>query len=78
MNLTTTLTLILVAFCLSACSTTTPIIKYETKEVLIPTKCDLELPPKPRDDGSFESHKAIARYYKLAETIAKDCTKEGD
>ena len=59
----------------SACATK-PILKIQTQEVLIPVKCNLELPPKPQEDGSFESHKALAKYYLEVEQIAKDCTKQ--
>lgn len=51
-----------------------PTYKVQVKEVLIPTKCNLEIPQKPLEDGSFESHKALAVYYKKVEQIAKDCT----
>lgn len=52
-----------------------PIVKIQTKEVLIPIRCNLELPPKPKEDGSFESHKKLSLYYKEVEQIAKDCTQ---
>ncbi|TLD85830.1 hypothetical protein LS69_007970 [Helicobacter sp. MIT 05-5294] len=53
-----------------------PTYKVEVKEVLIPIKCNLELPQKPKEDGSFKSHKELAIYYRQVEQIAKDCTKE--
>lgn len=53
-----------------------PTYKVRTQEVLIPIKCNLTLPLKPKEDGSFESHKALAIYYRQVEQIAKDCTKE--
>ncbi len=59
----------------SACATK-PIVKIQTQEAFIPVKCNLELPPKPQEDGSFESHKALAKYYLEIEQIAKDCTKQ--
>lgn len=68
------LSLILSAILLSACAK--PLVKIETKEVFVPIKCDLELPTKPQENGSFESHKQIAIYYKKVEQIAKDCTKK--
>ncbi|WP_300692411.1 MULTISPECIES: hypothetical protein [Helicobacter] len=68
------LSLILSAILLSACAK--PLVKIETKEVFVPIKCDLELPTKPLENGSFESHKQIAIYYKKVEQIAKDCTKK--
>lgn len=67
--------LALFALSFSACATK-PIVKIKTQEVLIPVKCNLELPPKPQEDGSFESHKALAKYYLEVEQIAKDCTKQ--
>lgn len=67
--------LTLFALSFTACATK-PIVKIQTQEVLIPVKCNLELPPKPQENGSFESHKQIAIYYKKVEQIAKDCTAE--
>lgn len=67
--------LALFALSFSACATK-PIVKIKTQKVLIPVKCNLELPPKPQEDGSFESHKALAKYYLEVEQIAKDCTKQ--
>ncbi|WP_300692399.1 MULTISPECIES: hypothetical protein [Helicobacter] len=67
--------LTLFALSFSACASK-PLVKIETKEVFIPVKCDLELPTKPPENGSFESHKQIAIYYKKVEQIAKDCTTE--
>lgn len=52
-----------------------PVVKVTTKEVFIPVKCNLTLPQKPQENGSFESHKALAIYYKKVEQIARDCTK---
>lgn len=67
------LTIFVLSF--SAC-VSKPIYKIQTQEVFIPVKCNLELPPKPQENGSFESHKQIAIYYKKVEQIAKDCTTE--
>ena len=67
--------LALFALSFSACATK-PIVKIQTQEAFIPVKCNLELPPKPQEDGSFESHKALAKYYLEVEQIAKDCTKQ--
>ncbi len=52
-----------------------PIVKIDTKEVFIPIKCNLTLPNKPKEDGSFQSHKELLIYYLEVESIAKDCTK---
>ncbi|WP_276951026.1 hypothetical protein [Helicobacter rodentium] len=69
--------LALFALSFSACASK-PVYKIKTQEVFIPVKCNLELPPKPQEDGSFESHKALAKYYLEVEQIAKDCTKNND
>lgn len=52
-----------------------PIYKVTTKEVFIPVQCNIELPVKPKENGTFESHKALAVYYRKVEQIAKDCTR---
>lgn len=70
---TTFLALFVLSF--SACATK-PIVKIQTQEVLIPIKCNLEIPPKPQENGNFASHKALAKYYLEVEQIAKDCTKD--
>ena len=68
-------TAFLALFTLSFSACSKPLYKIQTKEVLIPVKCNLELPSKPKENGSFESHKELAVYYKEVEQIAKDCTK---
>ncbi len=66
----------LLVFCLFAfMGCAKPLYKIQTQEVLIPIQCNLELPLKPKENGSFESHKELAVYYKEVEQIAKDCTK---
>lgn len=67
---------LLALFTLSFSACSKPIVKIQTQEVFIPVKCNLELPPKPQENGSFESHKALAKYYLEVEQIAKDCTKQ--
>lgn len=52
-----------------------PIVRIDTKKVFIPIKCNLTLPNKPKEDGSFQSHKELLIYYLEVESIAKDCTK---
>lgn len=69
--------LTLFALSFSACASK-PVYKIKTQEVFIPVKCNLELPPKPQENGSFESHKALAKYYLEVEQVAKDCTKNND
>ncbi|TLD84100.1 hypothetical protein LS70_003905 [Helicobacter sp. MIT 11-5569] len=67
--------LLLLPLLFSACASK-PVYKIKTQEVFIPVKCNLTLPQKPKEDGSFASHKALAKYYLQVEQIAKDCTKE--
>lgn len=61
------------ALLLSAC--TKPVYRVEIKEVLVPVKCNLSLPQKPQENGSFESHKQLMKYFVQVEQIAKDCTQ---
>lgn len=55
----------------SACASSS--VQVQTKEVLIPIKCNLEMPKKPKEDGSFESHKALGIYFLEVERTLKDC-----
>ena len=64
--------LALFALTFSACASK-PVYKVEIKEVFIPVKCNLKLPTKPKENGSFASHRALAKYYLEIEQIAKDC-----
>ena len=64
--------LALFALTFSACASK-PVYKVEIKEVFIPVKCNLKLPKKPQENGSFASHRALAKYYLEVEQIAKDC-----
>lgn len=66
--------LALFALTFSACASK-PVYKVEIKEVFIPVKCNLKLPKKPQENGSFASHRALAKYYLEIEQIAKDCTQ---
>ena len=54
--------LVIVAFFFSACAVK-PIAQILTKEVLIPIKCNLVMPKNPKEDGSFESNKALGIYF---------------
>lgn len=62
------------ALLLSACANK-PMYRVQIKEVLVPVKCNLSLPQKPQENGSFESHKQLMKYFVQVEQIAKDCTK---
>ncbi|MCI6989404.1 MAG: hypothetical protein MR902_07585 [Campylobacter sp.] len=48
------------------------------KEVLTPIRCDIKMPLKPKNDGTFESHKARMIYYLECENALKYCIGESD
>ena len=67
-------------FCLSAliftgCAakpqTSEPHIVYQEKYV--PVKCNAKMPVKPKNDGTFETDKQIAIYYRDCEKKLKQC-----
>ena len=62
--------LISLSLIFSACASS---VQVQTKEVLIPIKCNLEIPKKPKENGSFESHKALGIYFLEVERTLKDC-----
>lgn len=69
--------IIFLAFCsLIFAGCTSIAYQIKTKEVYIPVKCNLKLPLKPQNNGTFEAHKELVIYYLKVEQIAKDCTKE--
>ena len=61
----------LFAFIFAGCKAITPIYK----EVKTPIKCPLKVPLKPLNDGSFNAHKELMKYYLECENTAKFCTK---
>lgn len=48
-----------------------PYIIY--KEKYVPVRCNAEMPVKPKDDGTFETDKRIAIYYRDCEKKLKQC-----
>ena len=48
-----------------------PIVDY--KEKYMPIKCNAKMPLKPKNDGTFETDKKIAVYYRDCEKILKQC-----
>jgi len=48
-----------------------PYIIY--KDVLVPIKCNANMPNKPLNKGNFESHKALMIYYLQCEDLLKQC-----
>ena len=48
-----------------------PYIIYKEKHVNV--RCNAEMPVKPKDDGTFETDKRIAIYYRDCEKKLKQC-----
>ncbi|WP_107805387.1 hypothetical protein [Campylobacter concisus] len=48
-----------------------PMVVY--KEKYIPIKCNAKMPLKPKNDGTFETDKKIAVYYRDCERKLKKC-----
>ena len=65
------LTLLLFSGCASQVE---PHIIY--KDVLVPVRCDANMPNKPLNKGNFESHKALMIYYLKCEDLLKQCIGE--
>ena len=66
------LTLLLFSGCAS--QPKEPYIIY--KDVLVPIRCDANMPNKPLNKGNFESHKALMIYYLQCEDLLKQCIGE--
>ena len=43
------------------------------KEKYVPVRCNAEMPVKPKNDGTFETDKRIAIYYRDCEKKLKQC-----
>lgn len=71
--------LLLVCVILSGCATPqpTPIIKTEYKEVLIPIKCKVQIPQKPKFDPTKpQTATLLAKYYENIEALFLECVSE--
>lgn len=66
-----TVFLFLSVFVLCGCGAKEHNIIY--KDVLIPVKCQVKMPLKPRNDGTFEAHKKLMIYYLECENALKFC-----
>ncbi|MBN7287450.1 MULTISPECIES: hypothetical protein [Campylobacter] len=66
------LTLLLFSGCAS--QVVEPHIIY--KDVLVPVRCDADMPVRPLNKGNFESHKALMIYYLKCEDLLKQCIGE--
>ena len=73
--------LIGLALCLSlsGCAKQEPLVRTEYKDVLIPTKCKVSLPIKPKfDPDNMQSALELAKYYETCEALLGECAGVGD
>ena len=66
---------IIIASILGGCSN--PAVVYKSKEVYIPTRCDIELPPLPNVEGMSTDEAAveIAKAFELTRSALLCCVK---
>lgn len=61
----------------SGCASKDVVVKTEFKDVYIPVKCEVKLPPKPKYNPlNLQSVKDIAKYYEIVELELKRCVNE--
>lgn len=65
------LSALICAGCAAKPQTSEPHIVYQEKYV--PVKCNAKMPVKPKNDGTFETDKQIAIYYRDCEKKLKQC-----
>lgn len=54
-----------------------PMVKVEIQEVLVPIKCDVEIPQRPKRQMELvENIRAIALYAEKLEIALKECVKD--
>ena len=54
-------------------------VRTEYKDVLVPIKCKVSLPAKPKFDSSnMQSAVELAKYYQTCEALLKECAGVGD
>ena len=64
---------------LSGCAKQEPLIRTEYKDVLVPIKCKVSLPAKPKfDPDNMQSAVELATYYQTCEALLKECANVGD
>lgn len=64
---------------LSGCAAKPAMVRTEYKDVLIPVKCKVNLPAKPKFDSSnMQSAVELATYYQTCEALLKECANVGD
>lgn len=64
--------LFFIAISFTGCSTKT-VTEYVYKDVYIPVKCNAQIPDKPLNDRSFDSHKQRMIYFLKVEALLKEC-----
>ena len=73
--------LIGLALCVSlgGCAKPAPMVRTEYKDVLIPIRCKVSLPAKPKFDSSnMQSAVELAKYYQTCVALLKECANVGD
>ena len=64
---------------LSGCAKQEPLIRTEYKDVLVPIKCKVSRPAKPKfDPDNMQSAVELAKYYETCEALLKECVDVGD
>jgi len=64
---------------LSGCAKQEPLVRTEYKDVLVPIKCKVSLPAKPKfDPDNMQSAVELAKYYQTCEALLKECANVGD
>jgi conserved domain protein len=64
---------------LSGCAAKPAMVRTEYKDVLVPIKCKVSLPAKPKFDSSnMQSAVELAKYYQTCEALLKECVDVGD
>lgn len=64
---------------LSGCAKQEPLIRTEYKDVLVPIKCKVSLPVKPKfDPNNMQSALELAKYFQTCEALLKECANVGD
>ena len=64
---------------LSGCAKQESLVRTEYKDVLVPIRCKVSLPTKPKFDSSnMQSAVELATYYQTCEALLKECANVGD
>ena len=64
---------------LSGCAKQESLVRTEYKDVLVPIRCKVSLPAKPKfDPDNMQSAVELAKYYQTCEALLKECANVGD